>query len=499
MEKLMSKFKYIIIILLALIMIYIFSTQYANIKEVVEDKYNSQQQLVEKNIMQTVNYINDAYKIAEQQLNEEMREYSEQLTAKYQRDPDVMSWDLEELQQRFPGYDIYIVNKDLKIIKTTYQEDLGLDFSKFGTFAEVLRQRMSGNEFVVDRIDLSTQAGEIKKYSYMPSPDNQYLFELSVSIEDHYPAFQSLNLFKDATALTKEYEVVEDIAFYSVEPINYQVAKLRNSKKPYLNPDVPEFEEELARQAVLNNSLQESSKVVNGIQQSYRFFPALVSEQENNQGWNYYVIGIVYNNQVMQSEISSHRNLFAVNLLLLALLFSIFIAVVVYLLKKFEHQAYHDKLTGLANRKYFAEEFKKLKEEADSNGANIGVIFIDIDKFKEVNDSYGHDVGDLVLENIASRMKNSLKEKDLKARMGGDEFVIALADLSSKEKIIKVARRLIKDLKKTLTINGKEIPISISAGVSFYPDESRELEILIKSADAAMYRAKRKDTDIERN
>jgi diguanylate cyclase (GGDEF)-like protein len=201
----------------------------------------------------------------------------------------------------------------------------------------------------------------------------------------------------------------------------------------------------------------------------------------------------------MQSEIRSHRNLFAVNLVLLALLFSIFIAVVVYLLKKFEHQAYHDKLTGLANRKYFAEEFKKLKEDADSIGNNIGVIFIDIDKFKEVNDSYGHDIGDLVLENIASRMKNSLKEKDLKARMGGDEFVIALADLSSKEKIIKVAKRLIKELKKPLIINGEAIPISISAGVSFYPDESRELEILIKNADTAMYKAKRKDKDLERN
>lgn len=478
-------------------MIYIFSTQYGNIKEVVEDKYKSQQQLVEKNIMQTVNYINDAYKIAEQQLNAEMREYSQQLVEKYRENPDIRSWDLEELQQSFQGYDIYIVNKDLKIIKATYQEDLGLDFSKFGSFASVLRKRMNGNQFEVDRIDLSTQAGEIKKYSYMPSPDNQYLFELSVSIEDQYPSFQSLNLFKDATALTEEYELVEDIAFYSVEPINYQVAKLRKSKKPYLNPDVPEFEEELAREAVLNNSLQQSSKQHNGIQQSYRFFPALVSEGENEQGWNSYVIGIVYNDQVMQSEIRSHRNLFAVNIVLLAALFAGFIAVVIYLLKKFEHQAYHDKLTGLANRKYFAEEFKKLKEDADNNKNNIGVIFIDIDKFKEVNDSYGHDMGDIVLENIALRMKNSLKAKDLKARMGGDEFVIALADLSSKEKIIKVTKRLIKELKKPLIVNGKQIPISVSAGVSFYPDDGRELESLIKDADAAMYKAKRKDNDIE--
>ena len=480
-------------------MIYMFLGQYSNIKEVVEDKYNSRQQLVEKNILQTVNYINNAYKIAEQQLNQEMREYSLQMVEKYKQDSNVMTWDLTELQQQFSGYDIYIIDQSLKIIKTTYQEDLGLDFSKYSSFASVLRNRMEGNEFEVDRIDISTQAGEIKKYSYMPSPDNNYLFELSVSIEDQYPSFKSLNLFKDATALTSEYDMVEDISFYSVEPIDYEVAEIRNSKKPYINPDVPEFEEELARQAVINNSRQEDTDNIEGIQYRYRFFPALVSEKENEQGWNSYVVGIVYNDQIMQDEINNHRQLFVINLVLLAVLFASFIAVVVYLLKKFEHQAYHDKLTGLANRKYFVEEFNNLKEKADFAGDNIGVVFIDIDRFKEINDNYGHDMGDEVLKNIASRMINSLKEKDLKARMGGDEFVVALSDLSSKDQIIKVTKRLINEIKMPLTIDGEEISINVSAGVSFYPDDSKELEKLIKSADAAMYKAKRKDTDIERN
>jgi len=482
-----------------LIMIYIFSAQYSNIKEVVEDKYQSQQQLVEKNILQTVNYINDAYKIVEQQLNQEMRDYSEVMVANYQQNPDVMRWDLEELQQLFPGYDIYIVNKDLEIIKTTYTEDLGLDFSKFGSFATVLRERMAGSEFKVDRIDLSTQAGEIKKYSYMPSPDNQYLFELSVSIEDQYPSFDNLNLFKDAAALTEEYEMVEDIAFYSVEPIHYGVAKLRASKKPYLNPDVPEFEEELAREAVINNSLQESVETTDDIKHSYRFFPALVSNQEDQQGWNSYVVGIVYNDQIMQQEINRHKYLFIINIVLLGTLFAVFIAVVIYLLKQFEHHANHDKLTGLANRKYFVDELKTLKEKADFSNENIGILFIDIDKFKLINDNYGHDTGDQVLKNIASRMENSLKEKDLKARMGGDEFVVALVDLSSKDKIIKVAKRLIRDLKKPLIINGEEIRVSISAGVSFYPDDSSELDTLIKNADIAMYKAKRNNMELGKN
>lgn len=493
MEKLLSNVKYILLILIALVMMYIFSIQYTNIKEVIVEKYQIQQQLVEKNILQTVNYINDAYQIAEQQLNQEMREYSRLMVAQYRNNPDVMEWDLVELQERFQGLDIYIVDRDLKIIKTTYQADLGLDFSQFGSFATILRERMAGDTFEVDRLDLSTQAGVIKKYSYMPSPDHKYLFELSVSIEERYPSFQSLNLFKDATSLTEEYELVEDIGFYSVEPLRHGVAKLRNTNRPYLNPDVPKFQEELARQAVITGAMQRSTRTNDGIQRSYRFFPALTSDRENEQGWNSYVVGIVYNDQVMQNEIGDHRYLFMINVVSMAVLFTGLIAVVVYLLRKFEYQAHHDKLTGLANRKYFEESFHRLKNRADANGERIGVIFIDIDRFKEINDRYGHDTGDTVLRSIALRMENHLKEKDLKARMGGDEFLIALADQSSKEQVTEVAGRLIAELKKPLSVNGQEIPVSVSGGFSFYPDDSRDLETLIKRADTEMYREKRRE------
>lgn len=492
MEKLLSKGKYIIIVAIALIMIYAVSTQYTDTQEVVEEKYRNQQQLVEKNILQTVSYIDDAYAIAEQHLNQEMREYSQEMIAEYRREPDVMEWDLLELQDRFPGYDIYIVDENLRIIRTTYEEDLGLDFSKFGSFATILRERMAGDQFEVDRLDLSTQAGEFKKYSYMPSPDNQYLFELSVSIEERYPSFQSLNLFKDATSLTEEYEVVEDIGFYSVEPLRLGVARLRNSKRPYLNPDVPEFEEELARQAVVNNSMQRSTRSIEGVQRSYRFFPALVSDQNNEQGWNSYVVGIVYNDQVRQQEIADHRYLFMINIISISLLLTTFIAVVVYLLKKFEYQAQHDRLTGLANRKHFEESFNRLKNRAHADGSSIGVVFIDVDKFKEINDSYGHDTGDLVLKSIASRMENHLKGKDLKARMGGDEFLVALADISSKDEITVISDRLIAELNTPLSIGGRLIPITVSGGCSVYPDDACDLETLMQNADTAMYEEKRR-------
>lgn len=263
-----------------------------------------------------------------------------------------------------------------------------------------------------------------------------------------------------------------------------------------MNPHAPELEKRLAGRAVKTNQIQTSGDK-NKSNLRYRFFPALIADPELHQGWNSYVVGIVYNDQVKLREIEKYKGLFMINILILTAFFTAFIAFIIYLLKKFEYQAHHDKLTGLANRKCFAERFEKLKEKAVLSGNNIGLIFIDINKFKEINDNYGHDIGDRVLENIAAKMTNNLKEEDIIARLGGDEFLIALSNLNSKTKIIKVAKRLIKELNGFLVIEDQKIEASVSCGVSFYPDDSSELEKLIKNADSAMYKAKRENKSLE--
>lgn len=477
-------------------MVFIFNNQYKSIKEIISDKFQSRQQLVEKNILQTVDFINDSYKVVEQELNQDMLEYSQLLVDKYRHNPEIMEWDLDQLKEKFEYYDIYIINSDLKIIRTTNEADLGLDFSKFGNFSKIVRSRLEGDSFEADRIDLATQTGEVKKYSYQPTPDNQYLLELSIAVEDKYPSFEQLNMFKDAGELTAEYEMVEEIAFYSVEPVNLGVAKLRSSKKPYLNPDVPELQEDLARKAVLTGEMQAADLEDNNLKHSLRFFPALISSEKNNQGWNSYVVGITYNDQVMEAELNRHQYLFTINILLMIIFFIAFIAVVFYLLNKFEYQANHDKLTGLANRKLFAEEFEKIKSKADKSKTKVAVIFIDVDKFKSINDNYSHEIGDKVLEKIAGRMKNSLKKDDKLARMGGDEFVLALTKISSKKEAAMITQRVIDNFKNPLSIEGEKIEISLSAGISLYPENGTKLENLIKNADYAMYQAKRKNKDL---
>ena len=493
-----KRFKYVIILILVITIFIISFANYQNTKEVIREKYESRQLMVEKNILQTVNYINDSYKIAEEHLNEEMKKFSEIMVEKYKKNPNIMEWDLEELKVRFEDYNIYIINEDLEIIRTTYKKDLGLDFSKYNSFSKILKKRLNGDSFVVDRLDLSTQAGEIKKYSYIPTPDHKYLLELSIHIQDKFTSLKKLNLFKDASRLTKEYNLVEEISFFSVESNSYKVAKLRSSKKPYLQPDVKDIEDILARKAILNNEVQSKTIKQNGNEYIYRFFPALTVDKGNREaGWNSYVVAIKYDNQVIQQEIAKQRGLFSLNIFLMIIVFISFLSVVIYLLNRFEYQAYHDQLTGLAGRKLFEEEFEKLKNKVNGNSSDFAILFLDIDKFKRINDNYGHSTGDFVLQKIAKRLKSNLKSKDCLARLGGDEFVIIISDIDTKEEAKEIGSRIIKIFEEPILIEDKEIKISISGGISIYPNDGKDLAELVKNADYAMYQAKKEKKDLE--
>ncbi len=495
MNEYFDRIKYILIIALFLIIVFISYTSYRSTVEVIEDKYNHRQQLVEKSILQTIIYINDTYKIAEQQLNQEMEEYSLIMREKYKHNPDVMGWDLESLKEEFGDYEIYILSSELEIIKTTFPKDLGLDFSVYSGFSQVLRERLEGDSFTVDRLDISTSTGEIKKYSYYPTHDNKYLLELSIEAHRKFPVLRNLDIFGDATQITEEYEMVEEISFFSVEPINKGVAKLRSSIVPFVTPDISETERELARNSIMSN--EEQSTVINakGNYYLYKFFPALISAEDDKEQWNSYVIGIKYNDRVMLEEINRHRSLFLINSIIMIVIFVLFILVVIYLLRKFEHQANHDQLTGLANRKLFKEKFDSLRVSAEKNRNKLAIIFLDIDKFKEINDNYGHNIGDKILQDVARRLKEIFRKEDIISRLGGDEFTIALNGIISKEEAIKAADKLIGKFKEPLIIEGNEFVINVSMGISIYPDDGTYLEELIKKADHVMYRAKNEQKD----
>jgi diguanylate cyclase (GGDEF)-like protein len=154
--------------------------------------------------------------------------------------------------------------------------------------------------------------------------------------------------------------------------------------------------------------------------------------------------------------------------------------------------AHFDSLTGLANREYFNLTLTRTLKQAERKNQTLGLMFLDLDHFKEVNDSLGHLAGDQLLVNIAERLKSCVRAIDFIARLGGDEFVIILDDIQAPKIISRIAEKILSELSKPLELFNHEIFISSSIGVSIYPDDALNTNDLVKYADVAMYQAKEK-------
>ncbi|MEW5790515.1 MAG: putative bifunctional diguanylate cyclase/phosphodiesterase [Pseudomonadota bacterium] len=154
------------------------------------------------------------------------------------------------------------------------------------------------------------------------------------------------------------------------------------------------------------------------------------------------------------------------------------------------HQAYHDALTGLPNRVLFKDRLEQALAYAHRHQQMLSVIFLDLDRFKNINDTLGHSVGDQLLQAVAYRLTKCVREEDTVARMGGDEFTLILPEVTHVEDAAKIAQKLIDALKPPFYIDGYELYTSTSIGIAFYPTDGEEPETLLKNADTAMYRAK---------
>ena len=153
-------------------------------------------------------------------------------------------------------------------------------------------------------------------------------------------------------------------------------------------------------------------------------------------------------------------------------------------------QATHDPLTGLPNRLLFSDRLTQRLMRSRGTPQPLAVMYLDLDRFKIVNDTLGHAVGDQLLQAVASRLKGCLRETDTLARMGGDEFTMILADVESHEEAAAVARKILGILSEPVKIDDNEFVIQASIGISIFPTDGMDVETLVKNADTAMYRAK---------
>ncbi len=158
--------------------------------------------------------------------------------------------------------------------------------------------------------------------------------------------------------------------------------------------------------------------------------------------------------------------------------------------EEIRHLAHHDALTGLPNRRLFRDITVLELAQARRNRRKLAILFLDLDRFKEINDTLGHDAGDDLLKQTAGLFRETIRASDTVARIGGDEFNIILADIGRPEDVSDIAQKIIRRFRSPFSISGNELNVTTSIGISVYPDDSTEIDTLLRYADIAMYHAK---------
>lgn len=157
------------------------------------------------------------------------------------------------------------------------------------------------------------------------------------------------------------------------------------------------------------------------------------------------------------------------------------------------YQAGHDQLTDLPNRALLFERLRAGMARANRYGRRLGVVYLDLDRFKPINDRYGHATGDCLLQSVAQRLCEAMRQSDTVSRVGGDEFIICLEQIKSEQDALAAARKLVEALHAPFRISGLTLQVSASVGIAVYPDHATDIESLLRLADQAMYRAKAED------
>ena len=157
---------------------------------------------------------------------------------------------------------------------------------------------------------------------------------------------------------------------------------------------------------------------------------------------------------------------------------------------KIHHQAFYDQLTGLPNRTSLDSHLLRVLAQADRQNTQVAVAFLDLDRFKSINDALGHGVGDQLLHQVAKRLVNCLRQEDLLVRWGGDEFVLVLSHLTTAEPVMQTCDRILASLRPTFLIDQHRLHIGTSIGVALFPRDGDDPETLLRHADQALYQAK---------
>lgn len=278
-----------------------------------------------------------------------------------------------------------------------------------------------------------------------------------------------LSLYRDDRTLLIRWPTVDDM----IGKINHNVPLLpilgrkEKNQKIYFT-DEPSFSQNIASTA------------------------RMISIQKLERYPLFVLAGMTRDLYVSGSYESSIGILYATAVSLLFVIISMVLLIKAYLHnQKIQHLAEHDKLTSLPNRLLLEDRMKQALALTKRNNKKFAVIYVDIDHFKTINDTLGHDAGDVLLKETARRMISCIRETDTVSRIGGDEFLILLYDIESKESALFIAENILNKINQEVSFSGQVLKTSASIGIAIYPEDGETIDILEKNADIAMYMAKK--------
>lgn len=372
-NKIESKLYLIPIILVFVAILTVYYNNYKETKEIIESEYRAKIDLIEQSIYNETKYTGIISKLVENDISDKMEEYSNILINKYKEEPNLLEWDLNKLKVEFTNMDIYILDKKLTIVASTVDEEIGLDFKLYKDFVQLLEKRLMGNKFESDMINFSIQNSEMKKFSYMPTPDNKYLLELSVNIKEAYPEVKSLNIVYLSDELVDKYPFVEDIRVYKYntdDKASYELDTMRNKVRKY--ESLKEDRDEYVKRALETDEAQEQIVTYNNNTYRLKYTPYTnYYEDSRLTWWDSYVSEIIYNDEILIQSISHQKNVLLRSIIILSILYFGFAYTIIYLVQKYRDRANKDYLTKLPNRKRFEEVIAYEISEAAKREAKL--------------------------------------------------------------------------------------------------------------------------------
>lgn len=470
----------IVLIVFSLILsLFIALFDYNKLRKTVLEAQDTKISMIEDKVVKNLATIDKVYDLFDEQTAEKMESYSKELLEKYKEEPDFRKWDFTSLKEQYK-MDIFILNDKNTVIHSSFTEDIGLDFQECCPgFSSLLDERRVGDSFTADGMDIQSKTGEVKKFSYTPTPDHKYLIELGFLLEDH-EIFRQFNFLQTIDELVQEYDDINSIKVYNSGG-NALGVKTENFQQQYIQqPHKNVFEKVRG-----SGEPDELVLVEDGKQVTYRYIPYSADERKGFSTDR--VVEIAYNNKVMTGLLAGYKNQFLLQLFVILIGSIILSFLIARLVAMPIHLAFHDSLTGLKNRAAFEDEISKRLERKNRK---VALMMVDLDNFKAINDYLGHGEGDRILKIAAATIQETVGASNFAARVGGDEFLILL-DSDETPNLKSLADDLLQRINEKMEfhLNEKSIQTSISIGVAI-ATENDDFESLYAKADKALYQSK---------